>query len=540
MTLRAVCYARVSSVAQRERDTIASQLRTLPEFVERQGWTLVRPVETYTDDGYSAKAGKLGARVGLAAMLRDAAAGVFDVLVVVEIDRLTRSEDLTERGAILGALQRAGVKVASAASGQVFDFSTSSGDLFGTLQAFFAAEWARKHRERIVQGKLTAIQRGRKPSGPTPYGLAYERATGAWSVDPVTGPNVLEMFTRVAGGDSSLTISNDFQDRDIARPRGAWTREGVWKIVRSRHPVGEWIVDKRRRLTIAVPPIVTEELWQRAQDALIAHGKRGLRKTKHFYLLEAVARCGLCGSRMLIRSRTTGRRQVNPPAYVCRSRKIEIRGMPRCTGAIVRTADADARAWEQVARVIQDPALLAALVAKQAEGDEAAHDWASDAEGYRRHLERLDRTETAVLARFRRGAITEAGLDTELAALGRERQGVRAQLSTAEQAKAAAGLTRDRLHDTSSMLEALRASAASSEPEARRDVLRALLGTGGVVFDPDAIRFELVVKLGEEAAAASPVERGRRGSTIALASDPGYRSAARESSETGLRIRVVA
>jgi hypothetical protein len=46
--------------------------------------------------------------------LRDAAAGRFDVVVVADIDRLTRSEDLGERGAILGALQRAGVCVASA------------------------------------------------------------------------------------------------------------------------------------------------------------------------------------------------------------------------------------------------------------------------------------------------------------------------------------------------------------------------------------------------------------------------------------------
>src|ERR1041384_616580 len=125
MSARAVIYARVSSTLQRDRDTIASQLRVLPEFVERQGWTLVRPAHTYVDDGHSAKAGKLQHRQGLAALLRDAAAGSFDIITVVDVDRLTRSEDLAERGAILGALQRAGVKIASQMSGQVLALSLS-------------------------------------------------------------------------------------------------------------------------------------------------------------------------------------------------------------------------------------------------------------------------------------------------------------------------------------------------------------------------------------------------------------------------------
>jgi DNA invertase Pin-like site-specific DNA recombinase len=86
--MRAVGYARVSSITQRDRDTIASQLRVLPAFIERQGWTLARPIDSYVDDGRTAKAGHLEARTGLTALLRDAAAGVFDVVVVCRSDWL--------------------------------------------------------------------------------------------------------------------------------------------------------------------------------------------------------------------------------------------------------------------------------------------------------------------------------------------------------------------------------------------------------------------------------------------------------------------
>jgi DNA invertase Pin-like site-specific DNA recombinase len=100
--VRAACYLRVSSQAQREADTIESQRRVLPEFIACRGWTIAQPVETYVDDGRTAKAGQLEKRLGLAALLRDAANGLFDVVVTMDVDRLTRSEDLAERGAISG------------------------------------------------------------------------------------------------------------------------------------------------------------------------------------------------------------------------------------------------------------------------------------------------------------------------------------------------------------------------------------------------------------------------------------------------------
>jgi DNA invertase Pin-like site-specific DNA recombinase len=105
--LRAVLYARVSSLGQRDRHTIASQLSVLPKFVAARGWHLVKPANTYVDDGHTAKAGFLSQRAGFAHLLRDAGLGAFDVVVVADLDRLTRSEDLKERGEVLGAFQRA-------------------------------------------------------------------------------------------------------------------------------------------------------------------------------------------------------------------------------------------------------------------------------------------------------------------------------------------------------------------------------------------------------------------------------------------------
>jgi Recombinase len=131
--------------------------------------------------------------------------------------------------------------------------------------------------------------------------------------------------------ESCGAICDDLHDRGVPRPRGAWSRHRVWGIVRSRHPVGEWTADKRRKIVLSVPPIVDEALWQRANAALLRHKKRGLRRTKHVYLLEGLARCGLCGAAVLVRSATGGRNgRTNPAAYVCRQRKLAFRGLSRC------------------------------------------------------------------------------------------------------------------------------------------------------------------------------------------------------------------
>lgn len=497
--MRAAICARVSSALQRERDTIASQLRTLPEFVAQQGWDLV---DTFIDDGQSAKAGNLENRTGLRAMLAAAAAGRFDVLVVVDIDRLTRSEDLIERAAILGALQRAGVKIASAAKGQVLDLSTSSGDLMVTLDAFFAAEWSRKHRERIVQGKLTAIQRGRKPSGPTPYGLAYSRETGVWTVDPVKGPIVREMFERVAAGETCMSIADDLHVRRVPRPRGSWHYSRVVAIVRSRHPVGEWHVDKRRKLVLEVPPIVTEELWQRADAMLRAHGKRGLKKTKHTYLLEGLGHCSECGSPMLIR--TSIRLQtgtMTTPAYVCRRRKLILRDEPRCSAAIVPTADADDRVWAKIAEQLDRSALVDMLNEERARVAADRRDWQSDAAGYRKHLERLVKAEGAILRRVSREEISEEAADAELAVIRRERRAYKRQLEAAEKGQGAAVAAQERLHDVGETVRRLRAKAAIATQSERRELVQALLGPDGARFVGREVRFSILLPLEEPARA---------------------------------------
>lgn len=487
--MKAAIYARVSSAKQRDAHTIESQLRILPEYVRQQGWTLVG---TYVDDGRSAKAGQLDARDAFARLLADVAAGKLDVVVVVAIDRLTRSEDQTERGAILGAFQRAGVRIAVAGAG-LQDLATFAGDAYVTLQALFAAEENRKRRERTVAGKLTAIARGRKPSGPTPYGFRYSKETG-WSLDPEAAPLIREMFERSAGGETCEAIADDLDRRGVPRPRaGRWNRERVWQIVTARTYLGEWTADKARGLTMPVPPIVDNDLWRTVQARLEEHGKRGLDRTKHVYLLGGLAVCELCRARVGIASavKASRTRVASPSRYVCCYRRRPPLDQSPCALPVHRTQPVDEQVWEEIAATLGRADLVAETLRRRHRAGENTDLWRRDLAAAQAHAERLDRAEAAMLARFRRGAISETAMDRELAELGREREAARRQVEAAEAAIARSGLAVAQVDALEERLAALRPRLLAAPPEMRRAIARAFLQPGDAVLGRDTVRIVL-------------------------------------------------
>jgi site-specific DNA recombinase len=525
--LRAVIYARVSSAAQRDQQTVESQLHVLRPYVTREGWQLV---DTYVDDGRSAKTGMLDRRDQWQRLMRDAEAGRFDILVTLDVNRLTRTGSIEERAEILGPFQRLGIQIATPSAG-IQDLRSFLGEFYVTLQALVAAEENRKRATAISAGKLRAIAEGRKPAGPTPYGYTYTRATGQWSINEATAAIVREVFRRVVAGESCAAIAEDLYIRNVPclTKRAPWERHKVWVIATSRTYVGEWTADKRKRLTMKVPPIIDEQTYQRAQDKLVEAGKRGLIKTKHVYLLEGLATCAMCGSPIHIRSAMGDRAKQSPPAYVCRARKVARLGEERCIAPIALVSDVDGRVWDRIAEVLEDPELVAALERRAGQQAAEQKSWRSDVDEWKRRLGKLEKHEAAVLARFRREQIGEAALDLELAAVARERGALQAQLETAERAQREIAGDVVRVDD---WLDAIRRLGSEGTPAAKQRVVRALVRKGGAILDDCRVRLTLRVRLGaREQPHAAPV-------LSAVGSD--YSSHHGKTGVMVLRIRLVA
>lgn len=501
--MRAATYLRVSSDKQARAGTIDSQRREVPARCEREGWPIVRE---YVDDGASAATGNMANRPGLLAMLADAEARVFDTLVVYDLDRLTRA-DLLERSLILGTLQRAGVQVATVTGG-VLDLGSIAGEITAMVQSRGAADWLVKHRARIKAGKLTAIERGRKPAGPTPYGYRYSREAGLWSVDDRTGPIVVEIFTRIAAGENCADIAADLARRDVPRRRAVgWNRHGVWRIARTEtYARGSWVADKARRLSVPVPVIVTPEEYAAAQVALAAHGRRGLRRTRHVYLLEGAATCGLCGAKVHIQSATSHA----PSQYVCSQRKTPI-GVP-CTGPRISTAALDARLWAELVDLVDDDRLAERVARKLRDGSPANDAGAQIARG-RLELARVDRAERALVDRADR--ITPAVLDAQLDRLAAARRAATSLIAAAEAQQRAQRVTIAAVATLDEVLAELRAAVPGASSEERRELAGILLGD---------------VEIGAVALSATVHLPTRR---LSLVSGPGYSSSLPERAAAG-------
>jgi site-specific DNA recombinase len=427
------------------------------------------------------------------------------VVAVVDQDRLTRSEDLAERGEILGAFQKAGVKIAVSMTGQVLDLNSSTGDLISTLLSFFAAEDNRKRRERTVSGKLRAIREGRKPAGPTPFGLLFSREKG-WSLDPELAPIVVEVFTRVADSETCEAIARDLHSRGTprARPsrsgkraRGRWNRERVWQIVRNPVYRGEWTADKARGLTVRVPAIVSEGLWNRADAALRRHGRRGQKRTLHDYLIQGLAVCALCGARIGCASTQSGARDRKKLwYYVCNRRRRPEPGAQGCPLPMLRAEHIDARIWEGVADMLGQPRYVEAAIKRKQETSADADTWSDDLAEAEAKLQRFDERCEKMADRYRRGLIADPVFDRHLEQAKRDRAMLERQVEAAR-----AGIDRATEHkaEVTALLEAvatMRHRLKNADFKTRRELLTTLVpGTGEHVvrLGPEDIDMKVVI-----------------------------------------------
>ena len=164
--MRAIGYARVSTEDQaREGVSLDAQEARIRAFCEAKGWELVAVLR---DEGRSAK--DLN-RPGLQQILGGLAKRqrCFDALVVVKLDRLTRS--VKDLATLMQAFRRA--RAGFTAIQEAVDTTSATGELFYNIVASIS-QW-----ERRVIGERTAAAlahlraRGRRVSRWAPYGFKF-------------------------------------------------------------------------------------------------------------------------------------------------------------------------------------------------------------------------------------------------------------------------------------------------------------------------------------------------------------------------------
>ncbi len=292
----AVIYARFSTEMQSET-SIADQLRVCRDYAAAHGW---RVASEHADRGISGIA--LGNRPGA----RDALAAAVDVLLVIDLSRLSRSQDLAP---LLSRLRHRGVRVIGVQDGYDSDSRTAR------MQAGLSGIVSEEFRAMVADRTRSALEmraREGKPTGGKLYGDA---------------DIVREIFRRFADGETMRAIANDLNVRGIpspgkewkarARTRGQWFVSAIHAMLRNERYIGRlvwnrsrWVKNpdtgKRERrerpesewVVTECEPFVDRDTWDRAHARFGAGG--GGRGGKPRYMLSGLLVCGLCGGKLIV------------------------------------------------------------------------------------------------------------------------------------------------------------------------------------------------------------------------------------------------
>jgi site-specific DNA recombinase len=316
---RAVLYARVSSDDRgKEGRNLAGQLEMCRDFALDNGWQIV--AELSEDDR-----GASGASFELSELNRAremAQKGEFDVLVVREIDRLSRK--LAKQLIVEEQLNRAGVEVVYVLASYE---NSPEGRLNKHIRATIAEYEREKIAERMVRGRRQVVKNGKimlhgnKP----PYGYRLSEDGKNLVIHEEEAAVVRLVYRLYVEGDergkrlSARSIATRLTEMRVPtwadirgmfkkRGKGEWSWRLVMRILDSETYAGHWHYGKRNTfggskynarewwLTFDVPAIVSEEIWKRAQIQRKLNTSESLRHIKREYLLRSRVRCGLCKS----------------------------------------------------------------------------------------------------------------------------------------------------------------------------------------------------------------------------------------------------
>lgn len=376
MTKRAVTYARVSGNdrAKTGGKNLADQTRLCHEYVIKNGYDLVAD---FAEDDLGAS-GATFDLPELAKVLDLARNGGFDVLIVRELDRLSRA--LAKQLIVEQELKQAGVAIEYV----LYDFpDTPEGNLNKNLRAMLAEYEREKIKQRMIRGRIRTIKAGNVLTHKNaPFGYA--------EVTTPNGGRVLEIvedeaevvrliFALYLEGDGE---SGPLSTRDIARkltelrvpsstdrrgpkvrgrPRtkssaGHWRPSRVCFILSNETYAGVWYYSKGKQanrifdspMTVKVPAIIDRETWEAARDRAKHNNKFSKRNTVHQYLLAKRLRCGQCGCKVRSTAKLCGRYLY----YRCITGFSELSG---CTQTECFRADhVDAIAWRWVRGLLLD------------------------------------------------------------------------------------------------------------------------------------------------------------------------------------------
>jgi len=517
----AVIYARVSSDQQKENHTIQSQTEALIKYAKTHGYA-VPPAWQFQDEGYS---GATLQRPGLEAVRDLAAAGQIAAVLVYSPDRLSRkyayqvllAEEFARCGVDLVFLQSP--STASAEDQLLVQFQ---GMLAEYERAQIAERSRRGKRHRAQQGSINVLCGA-------PYGYRYIKKTDTSAayyqvIEAETGVvrAIFDWYTRT--GLSIGAITRELNQRQIPTRsgNGRWERPTVWGVLRNpaysgRAAFGKTERRERQRITrrirqrggvparlsaiqdrspeewieIPVPALVSEDTFALAQEQLQRNKQFASRRTIRPTLLQSLLVCQHCGYAL---SGTSGGRKPHGILYYYRcigSDSWRHLNGPVCQNRPLRQDYLDELIWQEVLRLLQDPALMQNEIQRRMQEAKKADPLRQRGQYLHREHARLQNKIDRLVTAYQEELITLEQLRQRMPDLRQQEQAVRSELQSLHMAAQDQSRYLRVVDSLTSFREGFKRNAERLDLIGRRKIIRLLVKEILVGTDTITIRHSI-------------------------------------------------
>ena len=295
LPLRVTYYARVSTDKDEQLHSLSAQVQYYSDFIQKcPNWTYI---EGYVDEGISGTS--VQKRENFLRMIDDAKAGKFDFIVTKEISRFSRNTLDSIR--FTQQLLRSGVGVLFQSDN--INTLMPDSELRLTIMASIAQDEVRKISERVKFGFKRAIEKGTVLGNNRIWG--YQKENGRLVIDEKEAEVVRLIFELYADRKMGIrTISAYLADQGYKNSRGnAFSFSTIRGILSNPKYKGfycgrkstkvdykmstiktftpdQWVLYKDAE---NVPPIVSEELWEKANFILAKRSAKQSAEDKTSY-----------------------------------------------------------------------------------------------------------------------------------------------------------------------------------------------------------------------------------------------------------------
>ncbi len=292
--LRVVYYARVSTEKEEQINSLENQVSFFENYIKKNvNWTFIRG---YVDEGISGTTSLK--REHFMQMIEDSKEDKFDLVVTKEVSRFSR--DTIDSLFYTRKLLEYDVCVYFLSDNIIT--ASPDGELRLTIMSSMAQDEVRKISERTKFGFKRAVEKGTVLGTNNIWG--YKKEKGKLVIDEAEAPLVRLIFDRYAN-DSKIglkRLSIELEEQGYYNRNGKPIHQETLKnIIQNPKYKGYYtgklstVVDyrtKRRKFYDKsewkvykdfekVPPIVSEELWEKANEKLLSRSKSAAMYQKH-------------------------------------------------------------------------------------------------------------------------------------------------------------------------------------------------------------------------------------------------------------------